>query len=127
MKYQRGQSLVEMAIACIALVPLLPHPVLWFVIATSVLGLAPGPIMAVLPGALKPGHLATGLGIFYTFFYLGVAVAQPLAGLTRDLSGDPAMPIFFAAVLMTITLVGLGLFRWVEQLGPSRASAPRRV
>ena len=76
---------------------------------------------------LRPEHLATGFGMFYTIFYLGLAVAQPLAGLTRDMSGDPAMPIFFAAALMTITLVGLGLFRWVEQLGEGRAPAPRRV
>jgi MFS family permease len=115
------------AAVCIALLAILPHPVLWFVVAATVLGLAPGPIMAILPGVLRPEHLATGLGMFYTIFYLGLAVAQPLAGLTRDMSGDPAMPIFFAAALMTITLVGLGLFRWVEQLGEGRAPAPRRV
>ena len=91
------------------------------------LGLAPGPIMALLPGVLRPEHLATGLGMFYTIFYLGMAVAQPLAGLTRDISGDAAMPIFFAAALMTTTVLGLGLFRWIEQFGADRATAPRRV
>jgi predicted MFS family arabinose efflux permease len=112
---------------CIALLPLLPHPVLWFVLAAIALGLAPGPIMALLPGVLRPEDLATGLGMFYTIFYLGMAVAQPLAGLTRDISGDAAMPIFFAAALMTTTVLGLGLFRWIEQFGADRTTAPRRV
>lgn len=115
------------AAACIALLPLAPQPVLWFVLAATVLGLAPGPIMALLPEVLRPEHLATGLGIFYTISYLGLALAQPLAGLTRDISGDPAMPIFFAAGLMATTVFGLGLFRWIEQPGENAAAAPRRV
>ena len=101
----------------IGLLPLLPYPVLWFVLAGTMLGLAPGAIMALLPGVLDPKHLATGLGTLYTVFYLGMALAQPAAGMTRDLSGSPAMPIFFAAVLMVATVPALGLFRWTEGLG----------
>jgi MFS family permease len=103
---------------CIALLALLPHPVLWLVLAGTVLGLAPGAIMALLPEALEPERLATGLGTLYTIFYFGMAAAQPLAGLTRDLSGDPAMPVFFAAVLMATTVLALALFRWIERRLP---------
>ena len=106
------------AAACIAVAPLLPFPALWFALAGTVVGLAPGAIMALLPGVLAPEHLATGLGALYTVFYLGVALAQPAAGLTQDFSGDPTMPILFAALLMAITVPALALFRWVEQ--PSR-------
>jgi MFS family permease len=104
---------------CIGLVPLVPAPVLWFLLAGTVLGLAPGAIMALLPKVLAPEHLATGLGVLYTIFYLGMAVAQPLAGLTRDVSGSPAMPIFFAALLMASTVAALGAFRWLESRGPA--------
>ncbi len=114
------------AAVCIALLPMTAHPVLWFVLAATVLGLAPGPIMALLPQVLRPEHLATGLGAFYTIFYLGIALAQPLAGVTRDISGDAAMPIFFAAALMASTVVGLGLFRWVERSGETGAPAVAR-
>jgi MFS family permease len=107
---------------CIGLVPLVPPPVLWFVLAGSLLGLAPGAIMALLPKVLAPEHLATGLGVLYTIFYLGVAVAQPLAGLTRDLSGSDAMPMFFAALLMAATVAALGAFRWIEARGGSMAA-----
>jgi MFS family permease len=106
---------------CIALVPVLPNPVLWFVLAGTLLGLAPGAIMALLPEVLDARHVASGFGVSYTIFYLGLAVAQPVAGLSRDLSGSPAMPLFFASALMATTVVALGLFRWVEQrrLDPS--------
>lgn len=104
----------------IGLLPLLPHPVLWFVLTGILLGLAPGAIMALLPGALDPKHLATGLGTLYTIFYLGMALAQPAAGITRDLSGSPAMPIFFAACLMAATVPALGLFCWIAGSAPAR-------
>jgi len=106
--------------ACIALLPLTPLPVLWLVLAGAVLGLAPGAIMALLPQTLEAHHLATGLGTLYTIFYLGMALAQTVAGLTRDLSGSPAMPIYFAAALMATTVLGLGAFRWVQR----RTAAP---
>jgi MFS family permease len=99
---------------CIALLPLLPYPSLWLILGGTVMGLAPGAIMALLPAVLSPQHLATGLGTLYTLMYLGMAAAQPLAGLTRDVSGRPAMPVFFAAGLMAASVIGLGAFRWVE-------------
>jgi MFS family permease len=111
--------------AFIALVAIMPHPVLWFVLGAIALGLAPGPIMALLPGVLRPEHLATGLGLFYTIFYAAMALAQPVAGLTRDTSGDPGMPILFAAGLMASTVLGLALFRWVEQAGETPAAPAR--
>jgi len=111
------------AALAIGLLPVLPYPVLWFVLAGTLLGLAPGAIMALLPSALDPKHLATGLGALYTVFYLGMALAQPAAGLTRDHSGSAAAPIFFAAVLMAATVPALGLFRWTERLGARRSAA----
>ncbi|PYO56064.1 MAG: hypothetical protein DMD83_16345, partial [Candidatus Rokuibacteriota bacterium] len=95
---------------------------LWLLLAGTVVGLAPGAIMALLPEALEQEHLATGLGTLYTIMYLGMALAQPLAGLTRDLSASPAMPIFFAAVLMAATVIALGAYRWAERIPAARAS-----
>src|SRR5262249_58069280 len=91
--------------------------------AGVVLGGGPAGIVALRPAVLCPEHLAPGLGAFYTVFYLGIALAQPLAGLTRDIPGAPAMPIFFAAGLMATTVLGLGLFRWVERSGEDAAAA----
>ena len=54
--------------------------------------------------------------------YLGMALAQPLAGLTRDLSESAAMPIFFGALLMAATVIALGAYRWTERLAAARAA-----
>jgi hypothetical protein len=48
-----------------------------------------------------------------------MAVSQTLAGLLRDLSGDPAMPLLFAAALMAFTVPALALF-WRIEARPDR-------
>ena len=72
------------------------------VVAGILLGLPPSIMMALLPRAVPAEHLATALGVFYSLFYLGMAVSQTLAGLLRDLTGDPAVPLLFAATLMVL-------------------------
>ena len=59
--------------------------------------------------------LTTGFGVFYTVFYVMMALTQPVAGFVRDRAADPMAPIVFAAVVMAATAVGLGIFRWLEQ------------
>ena len=97
------------------LIPVISPPVLAFCLVGLAVGAPPGALMALLPRALPPGRLATGLGVFYTLFYVMMALTQPAAGLVRDLAGDPAAPIVFAAVVMAATVVGLGVFRRLEQ------------
>lgn len=103
------------AALCIALVPVLPNPVIWFVLAGTLLGLAPGAIMALLPEVLDARQVAPAFGVLYTIFYLGLALAQPVAGLSRDISGNAAMPIFFAAAMMATTVGALAVFREMER------------
>ena len=81
-------------------------------------GLAPGAILALVPSSVKSEHLAAALGLFYATNYLGMAAMQPVAGLFRDLTGSPAAPIFFAAVMMALTVVALGAFRWIDRRMP---------
>jgi predicted MFS family arabinose efflux permease len=76
-------------------------------------------MMALLPRAVPAKHLATALGVFYSLFYLGMAVSQTLAGLVRDLTGDPAMPLLFAAALMVLTVPAVALF-WRIEARPDR-------
>jgi MFS family permease len=108
-----GGSLV--AAAVIALLPAVPSPVLGFVLTGLVIGGPPGAIMALLPRALRPEVLTTGLGVYYAVFYVSMAVTQPVAGLLRDVSGWPGMPIVFAAVVMAATALALVAFRLIER------------
>jgi len=96
-----------------------PMPAVWMVVTGILLGLPPSIMMALLPRAVPARHLATALGVFYGLFYLGMAVSQTVAGLLRDLSGDPAMPLLFAAALMVLTIPAVALF-WRIEARPDR-------
>ena len=102
------------------LIPVLAHAAVAFCLVGLAIGAPPGGLMALLPRALAPEHLATGLGVFYTVFYVMMAVTQPAAGLARDVVGDPAAPIVFAAVVMAATVAGLAVFR---RLSPDASGA----
>ena len=96
--------------------PLIGPPVVWLLLGGVVAGLAPGALMALVPGSVPPEQLSAALGLFYAIFYLGMAVMQPLAGLLRDVTGSPAAPLFFAAAAMLLTVVALSAFRWIERV-----------
>jgi MFS family permease len=91
-----------------------PWPALWLVASGIVLGLVPGGLMALLPRAVRPEHLATALGVFYAFFYLGMALSQTVAGFLRDITGDASMPLLFAASLMVVTVAAVAAFWQIE-------------
>ena len=97
------------------LIPVLSPAVLAFCLVGLAIGPPPGPLMALLPRALPPESLTRGFGVFYTLFYVMMALTQPAAGLVRDLFGDPAAPIVFAAVVMASTVIGLVIFRRLER------------
>lgn len=106
-----GCLAAAVTITCIARAPL---PTLWLVLSAILLGLPPSMMMALLPRAVAAEHLASALGVFYGLFYLGMAVSQTLAGRLRDLTGDPGMPLLFAAVLMALTVPAVALFWRIE-------------
>jgi MFS family permease len=97
------------------LIPMLAHAVLAFCLVGVAVGAPPGGLMSLLPRALPPERLATGLGVFYTAFYVITALTQPAAGLVRDVVADPAAPIVFAALVMAATVGGLAVFRRLER------------
>lgn len=106
-------SLVAAAVTL--LIPVIAPPILAFCLAGLAIGPPPGPLMALLPRALPAERLTRGFGVFYTLFYVMMALTQPAAGLVRDIVGDPAAPIVFAAAVMAATVVGLAVFRRLER------------
>jgi MFS family permease len=89
----------------------LPAPAVWCLIGGIVVGAAPGPAMSLLPRVVSQERLSSALGVYYSVFYAGAAVLQPVAGFFLDVSGWPAAPILVAAVAMASTVVGLMAFR----------------
>jgi hypothetical protein len=78
-------------------------------------GLPAGPVMALLPRAVRPEALTVAFGVYYAVFYVVMVAAQPAAGALRDALASPLPPIVFAAALMFVTAAGLGVFRAVER------------
>lgn len=99
-----------------------------YVVCFAIIGLIlflPAGIMAALPiEVLRPGNRATGLGLFYTWWYLGVAGLPPIAGWTYDITGSAAAPLLYAAGLIFLTLGALALFRVVQSRPQARRPAP---
>ena len=108
-----GGSLLAMA-ALLAF-PYAGAPALSCFLIGVLAGAPPGAVMTLLPKALPPAGLATGLGIYYSVFYLAMTVAPGLAGMLRDRTGSAAAPIVFAGVLITVPIIALAAFRRVER------------
>ncbi|NOG71291.1 CynX/NimT family MFS transporter [Roseicella sp. DB1501] len=93
--------------ACLLLLPLLPPeapPLPVLLLLGLVQGLPVGVIMAMPAETLRPESRATGMGLFYTWLYLGHAGLPPIAGWWQDRLGGPAAALAFAAALLLACL-----------------------
>jgi MFS family permease len=97
--------------AAILAVAVIDAPIPLFILAGLAFSAPAGVIMA-LPGMLlRPESRAVGTGVFFTWYYVGMAVLPPLAGLARDLSGDAVAPVIVGGAVMATTLVWLAGLR----------------
>jgi predicted MFS family arabinose efflux permease len=72
----------------------------------SAVGSAPVSPMVSLPAeAIPSARRASGLGIFYSWFYLGATLCPPLGGWLYDRFGTPAAPVYMNAGLGIVTAV----------------------
>lgn len=98
-----------------AMIPLgVTSPVL-FVALGLVFG-PPGAIIMTLPvQAVRAEQRAISLGIYFTCYYIGMALALPIAGLARDTSSNAAAPLWVAAVTLILAVAALGIFRLLQR------------
>jgi predicted MFS family arabinose efflux permease len=106
--------------ACVALLPAAAATQSLLVVAIaaaliSILGSMPVSPMVALPATALPAERrAVGLGLFYTWFYVGAAVSPALGGWLYDRAGTPAAPVYLnavfglAAVALYIAFIRLG-------------------
>jgi predicted MFS family arabinose efflux permease len=97
-------------VAALVALPYASQILIPFAVLVLVIGIPGGPLMALPAQALRPESRASGMGIFFTTFYVMMAVLPGTAGLVRDLSGSAAAPALFAAALVLLCAVGLLLF-----------------
>jgi cyanate permease len=115
-------SLVVMA-AAIALVALSGDSRWAIAFAGLITGIPAGAIMALPAQVLSPQSRAAGMGIFFTWYYLAMALFPAIAGLLRDLSGDPRVPLLFAAAISVVTVGAVYAFAVLTRASVSPEAA----
>jgi predicted MFS family arabinose efflux permease len=74
-------------------------------------GLPVGVIMSLPAEVLRPESRAAGMGLFYTFLYIGHTGLPPLAGRIQDAIGGTAASLYFAAALVFAIIPIFAVFR----------------
>jgi MFS family permease len=91
------------------------------VLTCALFGLVAGPpcglIMAMPGEVLAASNRAAGMGVFFSCYYLSMTALIPLAGALRDVTKEPATPLWFAAALLVATSLTLVAFRVIQRLG----------
>jgi MFS family permease len=95
-------------------VPLL---VTLFIVTTVSGSLPAGAVVALTSEVLRPETRSTGMGIFFTWSYAGIALGPILAGFISDATANPAAPVYLIGLLALLTVVSLGLFRALQARG----------
>lgn len=115
----RGEAIMHacflaMAI-CMPFMLTAPSALIMLAIIGLVAGPAAGIIMALPARVLRPEARSLGMGVYYTWYYIGMAVLPGIAGWCRDLSGVAAAPLMFASLLLVIAIACAVLFRRLEK------------
>ena len=84
----------------------------------AAIGLVFGPpgglIMALPAEAVRAECRALATGVYFTCYYVGMGVLPAFAGYARDLTGNPAAPLWFAGAMLIVASVALRQFRSLQ-------------
>jgi MFS family permease len=86
-------------------------------------GIPAGALMALSAQALTSENRGPGLGIFYTWYYVGMTVSPAVAGWTRDVSGNVAAPVVLGASFLGIVILCVVLLRLLQSTWPIETEA----
>jgi predicted MFS family arabinose efflux permease len=87
-------------------------------------GIPAGALMALSAEALTSDNRGPGLGIFYTWYYVGMTVSPAVAGWARDVSGNVAAPVLLGASYFGVVILCVALLRLLQATWPIEAKAP---
>ena len=99
--------------AALIVLPFTDMPLAAFTVVALAVGVPAGLIMALPAQVLRPESRGSGMGVFFTCYFVAMGVLPGAAGLMRDISGSPATPALFAAAMVLLCMLALALFRAV--------------
>jgi MFS family permease len=102
-------SLAAFGLAAL-LLPSAPSPALMTFIGV-VAGLPAGAMMVLPAEVLRPANRAAGMGVFFTWYYAGMAILTLIGGMLRDLSGAQGAPLLLAAAVELLAVAVLAFLR----------------
>ena len=98
-------------------------PMVWALMFGTVGGMHAGVIVAVGTLSARPENRAVGMGLFYTVYYMGGAVAPAVCGAAADRVGSPAGALVAATVLAAFALPSYALHAWWRRTSMVRGAA----
>jgi predicted MFS family arabinose efflux permease len=98
-----------------SVLPFTSVPTVALAVVAVGIGVPAGLIMALPAQVLRPESRAGGMGVYFTCYYVAMALLPGAAGLARDLSGSAAAPALFAAAMMLLCIVALLSFNATER------------
>jgi predicted MFS family arabinose efflux permease len=96
----------------ISVIPFTSSYFMLFIVIGIAFGPAAGLIMALPSKVLRAENRAIGMGIFFTLYYLGMGLSAAIAGYFRDVTNNPASPLYIASG--TILLAGVALLTFIR-------------
>jgi MFS family permease len=103
-----------------------PWPLLWLTLAGLASGTAAGVLVAAPARFLAPASRAVGLGIFYSGYYVGLAVLPRVIGWFADARGSVDWVLHAAVAFSLLTALLIVLTRWLTDRPAVARAAPSR-
>ena len=99
----------------IALLPYTSIEIVLFAIMGLITFASAGVITSLPIEVTHPGNRTQALGLFYTWWYVGLAVGPPIAGLGFDITGNANISMLLAAGFTFLVLPSLVAFRHFQR------------
>ena len=106
-------SLAAFAVGTL-LVPSAPSPALMAFVGIAA-GLPAGAMMVLPAEVVRPANRAAGMGVFFTWYYAGMALLTLVGGILRDLSGANGAPLLLAGALELAAIAVLVVLRLLQR------------
>ncbi len=94
----------------LGLFPYLAIPAVLAVLFGLWMGPPAGALVALTSEALSEDNRGPGLGVFYTWYYLAMAIGPAIAGAGRSATGSSSTPLIFGAALFASIILFASLF-----------------
>lgn len=98
-------------------------PYILFALVGFISCLAAGPIMSLPAQVLTPGNSSLGMGVFFTVYYVAIAIGPILAGAVADALGTARAAFHFGTGMLVLTLLAFGAF----QIFAAKVTAAQKV